>query len=141
MMHPAFRRRRKTHKAGRDAVKVPMQIIIRNLAHSEALEARVRDSVSKLEGIHPHIVSCRVTVEESHRHQHQGRQFQVRIDARVPGKELVASHVHDEDVYIALRDAVLAMRRQLEDAARVSRGEIKSHSRPKAEDSEPAGEA
>lgn len=121
-------------------MKVPMQIIIRNLAHSEALEARVRDSVSKLEGIHPNIVSCRVTVEESHRHQHQGRQFQVRIDARVPGKEFVASHDHDEDVYIALRDAVLAMRRQLEDAARVSRGEIKSHSQPKAADSGSAGE-
>jgi len=141
MMHPVFRRRRKTHKAGRDAVKIPMQIIIRNLAHSEALEARVRESVTKLEGIHPNIVSCRVTVEESHRHQHQGRQFQVRIDARVPGKEFVASHDHDEYVYIALRDAVLAMRRQLEDAARVSRGEIKSHSQPKAEDSESAGDA
>jgi ribosomal subunit interface protein len=141
MMHPAFRRRRKTNKAGRIAVKVPMQIIIRNLAHSEALEARVRESVSKLEDLHPHIVSCRVTVEESHRHQHQGRQFQVRIDARVPGKEFVASHDHDEDVYIALRDAVLAMRRQLEDAAKVSRGEIKLHSRPKGEDSESAGDA
>ena len=112
-------------------MKMPLQIVVRNLAHSDALEARIRESIAKLEGIHPRIVSCRVTVEESHRHHQQGRQFQVRIDARVPGKELVASHDHHEDVYVALRDATLAMRRQLEDAVSTARGEIKAHSTPR----------
>jgi ribosomal subunit interface protein len=110
---------------------MPLQIVVRNLAHSDALEARIRESIAKLEGIHPRIVSCRVTVEESHRHHQQGRQFQVRIDARVPGKELVASHDHHEDVYVALRDATLAMRRQLEDTVSAARGEIKAHSTPR----------
>ena len=122
-------------------MKVPLQIVIRNVAHSEALEARIRESIAKLDGVHPRIVSCRVTVEESHRHRQQGRHFQVRIDARVPGKELVASHDHDEDVYVALRDATQAMRRQLEDAVSAARGDIKAHSRPRPGNSASGGGA
>ena len=99
----------------------------------------MRESVAKLEEFHPGIVSCRVTIEESHKHQRHGRQFQVRIDTRVPGRELVASHDHDEDVYVALRDACLAMRRQLEEAARTARGDVKSHSMPQPDESAPEG--
>ena len=140
-MHPVFRRRRRTAKAVGNSVKMPLQIVVRDIAHSEALEARVRESVAKLEEFHPGIVSCRVTIEESHKHRRHGRQFQVRIDARVPGRELVASHDHDEDVYVALRDACLAMRRQLEEAARTARGDVKSHSIPQPGDSTPEGGA
>ena len=141
LVHPAFRRKSRAPRIGRHSVKVPLQIVVRNLAHSEALEARIRESITKLEGVHPRIVSCRVTVEESHRHQQQGREYQVRIDARVPGKELVASHDHHEDVYVALRDATQAMRRQLEDAVKTSRGDVKAHSRPEPGNSAPEGES
>lgn len=120
---------------------MPLQIVVRNLAHSEALEARIREGIAKLEGVHPRMVSCRVTVEESHRHHQQGRQFQVRIDARVPGKELVASHDHHEDVYVALRDAMLAMRRQLEAADSTARGDIKAHSMPRPGSPAPEGDS
>lgn len=122
-------------------MKVPLQIIVRNLPHSEALEARIRESIAKLDGVHPRIVSCRVTVEESHRHHQRGRHFQVRIDARVPGKELVASHDHDEDVYVALRDAMQALRRQLEGTVETTRGDIKAHSMPSPGKSTSGGEA
>ena len=108
-------------------MEVPLQVVVRNLAHSDALEARVREHVAKLEEFHPRIVSCRVTIEESQKHHRQGRQFQVRIDVRVPGKEIAVNQDHDEDVYIALRDAFHAARRQLEDAIRVARGDVKAH--------------
>jgi ribosome-associated translation inhibitor RaiA len=49
------------------------------------------------------------------------------VDLRVPGREVVASLAHDEDVYVALRDAFDAATRQLEEVARVQRGEIKAH--------------
>lgn len=95
-------------------MQTPLQITIRNLPHSDALETRIRESAAKLERLTPRITSFRVTVEESHRHQTQGRQFEVRIDLRVPGgTEIFASH-QDEDVYVAVRDAFDAARRQLE---------------------------
>jgi ribosome-associated translation inhibitor RaiA len=49
----------------------------------------------------------------------------VRIDVTVPGREIVINHDHDEDVYVALRDAFDAARRQLEDYARIRRGETR----------------
>jgi len=107
-------------------MQVPLQITVRHMSRSDALEARVREQAAKLEGFHPNLVSCRVTVEELARHQSQGRQFQVRIEVGVPGRNLVAAN-HDEDVYVALRDAFEAVARQVEDDARVTRGDVKSH--------------
>ena len=45
----------------------------------------------------------------------------------MPGREIVVTRDHDEDVYVALRDAFDAAKRQLEDYARKIRGDIKSH--------------
>jgi cold shock CspA family protein len=42
----------------------------------------------------------------------------------------VANRDHDEDVYVALRDAFDAMARQLEEVARAQRGDVKAHALP-----------
>jgi ribosomal subunit interface protein len=107
-------------------MQVPLQITVRDMAHSEALDERIRGKAAKLSEFDPNITSCRVTVEESGKHHRQGRQFAVGIDVRVPGKELVASR-SDEDVYVALRDAFDAMKRQVEENLRVKRGFVKTH--------------
>lgn len=111
-------------------MQLPLQITVRHMAHSDALDARIREQAAKLEEFHPNLISCRVTVEEIDRHRQQGRQFQVRIDAHVPGREMVASRDHDEDVYVALRDAFAAVTRQLEEDVRVKRGDVKPHPVP-----------
>lgn len=112
-------------------MEVPLQITMRNVPHSDALEARIRESAAKLELFHPRITSCRVTIDQPERHHHQGRQFGVRIDVRAPGHEEVVSTLkHHEDVYVALRDAFDSARRQLEDVVREARGDVKVHSRP-----------
>jgi len=108
-------------------MQIPLQITVRHMPRSDALETRIRDQAAKLEEFHPHLISCRVTVEEQTKHQHQGRQFQVRIDAHVPGREIVANRDHDEDVYVALRDAFAAVTRQLEEDIRQKRGDVKVH--------------
>ena len=59
--------------------------------------------------------------------QTSGRAFNVRLDITVPGKELVVNREADEDVYVALRDAFNAAKRQLEDYGRRQRGDIKAH--------------
>ncbi|MBI2960796.1 MAG: HPF/RaiA family ribosome-associated protein [Betaproteobacteria bacterium] len=111
-------------------MEVPLQVTVRNLPHSEALEARIRKKAAKLEEFHPRITSCRVTVEELRKHQHQGRQFQVSVDVRVPGREVVANLARNEDVYVALRDAFDGAKRQLEEVARQTRGDVKDHEVP-----------
>jgi ribosomal subunit interface protein len=114
---------------------IPLQIVFRNLAHSDAVEAKVRERAEKLQTYYRHIMSCRVAVEELHRHHQQGNHFRVRIDVRVPERELVADREPDEhhaytDVYVAIRDAFDSMRRQLEDYARLQQGKVKTHELP-----------
>jgi ribosomal subunit interface protein len=113
------------------SLQVPLQITFRDVRRSEALEDHIRQKAAKLEEFYPRITSCRVTVEELRKHHAQGRHFRVRIDARVPGhQELVANRDHDEDVYVALRDAFDAMARQLEEVEREQRGDVKAHLPP-----------
>lgn len=114
------------------AQPIPLQINFRNLETSEAVEARVRSKVDKLGHFYPTINSCRVVIEQRHRHHTQGNHFHVRIDLKVPGHELIAGREPDQnhaytDVYVALRDAFSAMRRRLEDLARHQQGHVKHH--------------
>jgi len=113
-------------------MQTPLQITLQNVPRSDALEAKIREDVAKLEHFHPRMTSCRVAVEETQKHHQQGRQFAVRIEARAPDHEdVVATLQHHEDVYIALRDAFHAMRRQLEDRVREARGDVKRHAEPR----------
>ena len=108
-------------------MRIPLQISLRGLSHSEVLQDAIRQEAHKLEHYYPHIMSCRVVLELTARHQRKGRQYAVRIDFKVPGGELAVTHEHDEDLQVALRDAFDAARRKLEDYARVQRGDVKRH--------------
>ena len=108
-------------------MQLPLQLTIRDVDHSEALETHIRDKAKKLDEFFDHIMSCRVVVEVPHKHHHQGKQFNVRIDIGVPGSEIVVNRDHAEDVYVALRDAFDAAKRQLEDYARKLHGNVKAH--------------
>ena len=81
-------------------------------------------------------MSCRVVVESPHRHHHKGKLCNFRTSVSVPDKELVANRTPaqcqaHEDVYVAIRDAFEAMRRQLEDYIRIRRAKVK-HKEPMA---------
>jgi ribosomal subunit interface protein len=108
-------------------MQTDLQITVRDMEHSPALEERIREKVKKLEQVYPRIMGCRVVLEAPHRHKQQGKQFTVRLDVTVPGKEIVVNRDHHEDAYVALRDAFNAARRQLEEYGRIQRGDVKNH--------------
>lgn len=99
------------------SVHFPIQIIFNNLQHSQAVEDNARKHAEKLGKYFDRIMSCKVGIE-THHHQNKGHIYHVRIDLIVPNSELVVNrdlaenHAH-EDVYVAIRDAFLAMTRQL----------------------------
>ena len=93
---------------------------MRGLRQSEALEARIRERIVKLDSLYPDLIMrCHVVAEQPHHHQHQGRQFVVRMDIAVAGKDIVVNRDHNQDIHVALRDACNAARRQLEQHARL----------------------
>jgi ribosome-associated translation inhibitor RaiA len=119
---------------------LPVQTTFRNMDASAAVAARVQEEAKKLDKYFDRITSCRVIVEAPHRHHRRGEPFHIRIELGVPGKELVVTHEptleHEEqaewhkhlevagphkDVYVAIRDAFKAMRRQLQDYVRCLR--------------------
>jgi ribosomal subunit interface protein len=116
-------------------MQVPLQISFRNMESSPAIEADIRDKVAKLEAFSDRVTSARVVVDVPHRQHRHGKLFHVRINLRVPGRELVVSrepsaHREYEDVYVAIRDAFDGARRQLEDYAREVRDDVKARERP-----------
>ena len=94
--------------------------MFKGLEPSAAIETKIRKKIQKLEVFCEQIMSCRVVVEAPHKHHHNGKLYRVLIDVTVPNNELIVSRTPDlnhahEDVYVAIRDAFDAMRRQLED--------------------------
>jgi len=129
---------------------LPVQISFRGMKPSEAVEARVREEVAKLETFYQGIMRCRVVVELPHKHHKKGDLYHVRIDMTVPGAELVVkrepslqaglrqidsekqsksyeAHAAHKDVFVVIRDAFKEARRQLQDYARLVRGQTKAH--------------
>ena len=110
----------------------PLQIAFRDFPRSEAVEADIRGQAAELEQFYERIQRCRVVVEMPHRRHQQGKLYTVRIDLTVPGQELVigrepSQHHAHEDVYVAIRDAFNAAKRQLQDHARRERADVKRH--------------
>jgi ribosome-associated translation inhibitor RaiA len=109
-------------------MSAPVQITVRHMARSDPLTARIRADADKLSEFYPRIISCRVVVERRDLHKHRGQTYNVRLTLKVPKEEIVVTHDHHEDVYVAVRDAFASATRRLEDYARQLRGEVKAHS-------------
>jgi ribosomal subunit interface protein len=112
-------------------MRTQLQITFRNMGTSEAIEAQIRQRTEELERFYSRITGCHVIVESGYRQRRKGRIFHVLVDVIVPGGEIVvkrdpSEHNAHEDVYVAIRDAFDATRRQLEDHLRRIRGQTKT---------------
>ena len=99
-------------------MQTALEIAFVDTQRSPAVEADVRNRVTKLERLCDRITSCHVFVAAPHQHHRKGNQFEVRIELRVPGTELAVSNQPGDsnahfDVHVAVRDAFDAMERQL----------------------------
>jgi cold shock CspA family protein/ribosome-associated translation inhibitor RaiA len=112
---------------------MPLEIAFHNTERSEALEAKIRERVARLEERFHHINSVHVTVDVPHRSPaERARQYHLRVEVRVPDKELVVSrdpgdHTNHFDPEIVVRDAFDAMERQLQSYVGKLRGDVKTH--------------
>ncbi|MCL3883129.1 HPF/RaiA family ribosome-associated protein [Marivita sp. GX14005] len=113
----------------------PLEIVWHNVEKSERLETRIRERVDKLHRYFDRINSCHIAVERPHRSQYHGYEFHLRIEVRVPGREIVISddpgNRRDHfDADLTIRDAFDAMERRLEAHSQKVRGEVKTLSGP-----------
>ncbi|CAM3026139.1 sigma 54 modulation protein YhbH [Legionella steigerwaltii] len=117
-----------------NSLHFPIKIVFNNLRRSRAIEANARKHAEKLGTYCDRILNCHISLE-THRHHNKGKIYHVRIDLKVPNAELVANrdlaenHAH-EDIYVTIRDAFLAMTRQLKKYVDKQRGKVKYHEPP-----------
>ncbi len=102
-------------------MQLPLQITVRDIPQSPALDALIREKAAKLETLHSRVTSCRVVVSSEGRHRTQGREITVRLDLRVPDHEIVVTRDHHEDAYVAVREAFDDAARQLQALVRRER--------------------
>jgi cold shock CspA family protein len=111
---------------------IPPQVTFHNLPHSDETERKILTEVERLDEFYDRIMSCRIVVDVPHRHHQEGNLYQVRIDLKVPGGEIVVkreSAERDEyqDLDQTIRIAFDEAKRQIEDFARIERGQTKGH--------------
>jgi len=97
----------------------PLEITFRNMEWSEAVASAVERKLAKLEQLTHAIIRCHVTIGLPHQHHVKGKRYEVNIDLTIPHYGLIIGKSHDnkreyEDVYVAIRDAFEAIRRQVE---------------------------
>ena len=117
-------------------MQVPTEIVFQNCEPSDSLRAEIERQVERLEKFSGRITSCRVVVrapETRHRH---GDAYRIQLRIALPSnKEVVVDRTHgdepeNEHALVAISKAFAAAQRQIEDAMREMRGDIKEHLTP-----------
>lgn len=114
-------------------MQVPAEIAFQNCEPSEALRAEIARQVERLERFSDRITSCRVVVigpETRHRH---GDVYRIQLRIAMPGhKDIIVDKMRgdepeNEHLLVAVRNAFTLAQRQIEDAERKMRGDVKTH--------------
>lgn len=120
-------------------------IIFHNVTPSEAVEARAWHLMEKLLAFFPAIMRGSMTIEGRHHHHRQGNLYHVALRLHVPGIDVIVSrdpernHAH-KDIYVAMRDACEAARKQLDQVLKREHGSGVRHTRARF-DSNPRNSA
>ena len=114
-------------------MQVPLEIAFKNIEPSEAMKAEIEKEARRLERFFKRITSCHVTVTGQNGHHRHGVPFKVDIRIALPDhKDIIVNKTHadvaqHEYVSVAIKDAFAAAQRQIEDAVREMRGDVKPH--------------
>lgn len=109
-------------------MQVPIQITIRDIPHSKAIEAHLFEKAQKLNQFSDKIIACNIVVEQIQKHQHTGKLYNTRIYVSLPRKvELAINHNQDENLYLSIHRAFDGMIRKIEDAMKKMQGDVKVH--------------
>jgi len=114
-------------------MQVPLEITFENSEPSEAIRSDVEKHAKRLEKFHDRITSCNVAVIAPQTRHRKGGLFKIDIRIAMPEhKDIIVNRTHDdvkkhEYVTVAIKDAFAAAQRQIEDAVREMRGDVKAH--------------
>lgn len=98
---------------------MPVQVVFQGMAPAPALDAEARERAERLGEACGLDIACRVVIACRSTPVGLARDYTVHLDVQVSGRDLVAaSHQHNADVSLAMRDAFEAVKRQLAERLR-----------------------
>ncbi|WP_296428514.1 HPF/RaiA family ribosome-associated protein [Yoonia sp.] len=116
-------------------MQTPLELAFLDVAPSDEIKALVTEKANHLEKFYDGITSCHVYIRAPHQSQKTGNLYEVTIEVRVPGDELVVRH-HQNDaaehahLHVAVRDAFAAMAREIKRWKAKIGGDVKTHDGP-----------
>lgn len=114
-------------------MKVPLDISFQNTEPSPAIRFEVERQAKRLEKFYGRITSCNVTVIAPSARRRQCDLFKIDIRIAMPSHtDVFVTKTHGdaaehEHYVVAIKDAFDAAQRQIEDAVRKTRGQVKPH--------------
>jgi ribosome-associated translation inhibitor RaiA len=104
-------------------VEVAPEVVLKDVPRTPLIERAIEEGIVQLEAVGDRITSCRVSVELPHRRRRSGNAYHVRIDVRLPGREILVSRppspTGPEEAHVAIAGAFdTARSRLLEDSAK-----------------------
>lgn len=112
------------------------EIDFQGMEPRDDLRDRIVEKIAHLEKLYGRITACRVVARGPGGHHHSGGHYDFNIRIALPdGREVAVSRTADpderfQDMFFALGDAFRRAGRQLEDAVREIRGDVKRHETP-----------
>ena len=116
-------------------MQTPIQIEFEGLPGSPDIRPAVDRHIVDLEKRYGRVTACRIVVRSPGAHHQAGGQYQVSIRIALPdGREVNVGRTPDADeryadLTFAVDDAFKRARRQLQDRARIMRGDVKRRTR------------
>jgi len=116
-------------------MQTPLELAFKDIEPSEDIKALVAEKVAHLETFFDGITSCHVYIRAPHQSQRKGNLYEVTIELRVPGDELVVRRDQDDTaehhhLKVAVRDAFAAMAQELKRWKAQIKGDVKTHGGP-----------
>lgn len=116
-------------------MQTPLELAFQDVEPTEAIKDLVARHLAHLETFYSGITSCHIHIRAPHRRKRQGNLYEVTIEIRVPGTELVVRHdqgdlAAHEHLAVVIRHAFAAMERELKRWKDRATGEVKSHDGP-----------
>lgn len=114
-------------------MQVPLDVSFENCEPSDAIRTEIEKHARRLEKFHDRITSCNVAIIAPQTRHRKGALFKIDIRIAMPEhKDIIINKTHGdvpehEHITVAIKDAFAAAQRQIEDAVRELRGQVKAH--------------
>jgi cold shock CspA family protein len=114
-------------------MQVQPEVAFRHYEPSDEVRSEISRQVKRLEKFGPRITSCNIVIKGPGTRHRRGAQFKADLRIAMPEhKEIAVSKTHGdaperEHPLVAIREAFNEAIRQIEDASREMRGDVKEH--------------